>query len=209
MAGVASEPAAVIAVVVAATKFITLPLRLVRRRPRRGCCRLSRRQASEGPARAMVDHAQVNLRIKLKDQSGKMMTFVVESNAPMREVFDAYSERTGLNGLSLRFLLDGERVTPEQTPATLDLCDGDQIDCVRVQVGGKKTRSQKRGFSQSSHDSDKRQRGSHASEGSDAEPSEGERVKTKKLRPICNVESVRSCGESCPSLNVLLRCFIH
>ena len=74
----------------------------------------------------------------------------------------------------------GSLLNPKQTPATLDLCDGAQIDCVRVQIGGEKTGSQKRGFSQSSHDSDKRQRGSHASEGGDAEPSEGERVVTKQ-----------------------------
>lgn len=29
----------------------------------------------------------------------------------------------------MKFLLDGQRVVPDQTPAELDLEDGDQIDC--------------------------------------------------------------------------------
>jgi len=37
---------------------------------------------------------------------------------------------------SLRFLLDGERIEPDQTPKTLELEDNDQIDCVLEQTGG-------------------------------------------------------------------------
>jgi len=38
--------------------------------------------------------------------------------------------------MAVRFMLDGENIDPESTPATLDLDDDDQIDCFLAQVGG-------------------------------------------------------------------------
>ena len=38
--------------------------------------------------------------------------------------------------LAVRFMLDGENIDPEATPAGLDLDDDDQIDCFLAQVGG-------------------------------------------------------------------------
>ena len=37
---------------------------------------------------------------------------------------------------AVRFMLDGENIGPEATPAELDLDDDDQIDCFLAQVGG-------------------------------------------------------------------------
>ncbi len=37
---------------------------------------------------------------------------------------------------TVRFMLDGENIDPESTPAALDLEDNDQIDCFLAQVGG-------------------------------------------------------------------------
>ncbi len=54
----------------------------------------------------------------------------------MEKVFNAYAQRKGVQVTSLRFLLDGERVTGDQTPKMLELEDGDQIDAVLEQVGG-------------------------------------------------------------------------
>jgi hypothetical protein len=38
---------------------------------------------------------------------------------------------------SVRFMLDGENINPESTPADMDLEDDDQIDCFLAQVGGR------------------------------------------------------------------------
>jgi len=54
----------------------------------------------------------------------------------MSKVFATYAERKGVQAGSLRFLLDGERIEPEQTPKMLELEDNDQIDCVLEQTGG-------------------------------------------------------------------------
>ena len=54
----------------------------------------------------------------------------------MAKVFDTYASRKGVQSSSLRFLLDGETIKPEQTPKMLELEDQDQIDCMLEQTGG-------------------------------------------------------------------------
>jgi small ubiquitin-related modifier len=54
----------------------------------------------------------------------------------MSKVFETYASRKGVQSSSLRFLLDGERIEPYQTPQELDLDDQDQIDCMLEQSGG-------------------------------------------------------------------------
>lgn len=52
----------------------------------------------------------------------------------MQKVFDTYAQRKGIQVNSLRFLLDGEKIGPDQTPKMLELDDQDQIDCMLEQV---------------------------------------------------------------------------
>jgi small ubiquitin-related modifier len=54
----------------------------------------------------------------------------------MSKVFLTYANRKGVQLGSLRFLLDGERIEPDQTPKMLELDDQDQIDCMLEQSGG-------------------------------------------------------------------------
>ena len=54
----------------------------------------------------------------------------------MSKVFETYAQRKGVQINSLRFMLDGERIDPNQTPKMLELDDQDQIDCLLEQVGG-------------------------------------------------------------------------
>ena len=54
----------------------------------------------------------------------------------MAKVFDTYAQRKGIQTNSLRFLLDGDRVMPEQTPKMLEMEDQDQIDVMLEQTGG-------------------------------------------------------------------------
>jgi len=55
----------------------------------------------------------------------------------MQKVFDTYAQRKGIQKESMRFLLDGERIAPDQTPKMLELDDQDQIDCMLEQTGGR------------------------------------------------------------------------
>ena len=61
----------------------------------------------------------------------------VKKNTKMHKVFNAYATRKGVNESALRFLLDGERIAKDTTPAELDLEDQDQIDCLLEQTGGR------------------------------------------------------------------------
>ncbi|CAM9584695.1 unnamed protein product [Hapterophycus canaliculatus] len=54
----------------------------------------------------------------------------------MEKVFTTYATRKGVSVSALRFLLDGQRVAPEDTPTSLELEDQDQIDCMLEQQGG-------------------------------------------------------------------------
>lgn len=44
------------------------------------------------------------------------MTFKIKRQTVLKKLMDAYCERQGKSFESLRFLYDGERIRPEQTP---------------------------------------------------------------------------------------------
>ena len=50
-------------------------------------------------------------------------------------LFDEIANRYGTQASSLRFLLDDDRIDGNETICTLELDDGDTIDCVKEQTG--------------------------------------------------------------------------
>lgn len=80
--------------------------------------------------------APETITLKLKDQTGEEMFFKVKKNTKMSKIFDAYASRRGVNQSALKFLLDGERVAPDQTPKMLELENDDMIDVMIEAVGG-------------------------------------------------------------------------
>ncbi|CAM9866092.1 unnamed protein product, partial [Ectocarpus sp. 8 AP-2014] len=69
-------------------------------------------------------------------QTGEETYFKVKKTTRMEKVFTTYASRKGVSVSALRFLLDGSRVGPEDTPTSLELEDQDQIDCMLEQQGG-------------------------------------------------------------------------
>lgn len=69
-------------------------------------------------------------------QTGEETFFKIKKSTKMQKVFETYAQRKGVQVGSLRFMLDGERIDPQQTPKMLELDDQDQIDCLLEQVGG-------------------------------------------------------------------------
>jgi len=55
---------------------------------------------------------------------------------PSRQIFNAFCSRKALQPDAVRFLFDGSRINPNQTPKDLDMEDGDSIDAMMEQVGG-------------------------------------------------------------------------
>lgn len=70
-------------------------------------------------------------------QTGEETFFKIKKSTKMQKVFETYAQRKGVQVNSLRFMLDGERIDPSQTPKMLELDDQDQIDCLLEQVGGR------------------------------------------------------------------------
>ena len=48
----------------------------------------------------------------------------------LSKLMNAFCQRQGVNLNAVRFLFDGERIAPHQTPADLGMEDGDVIDAV-------------------------------------------------------------------------------
>ena len=59
--------------------------------------------------------------------------FKVKPTMRLQKIFDAYANRKGVAGDSLRFLFKGSRVDGEPTCADIGLEDGDQLDVENAQ----------------------------------------------------------------------------
>ena len=89
---------------------------------------------TEGGGDEAGNEQQVTIRVK--DSSGEEMFFKVKKETKMSKIFDAYANRKGVGQNSLRFMLDGVRIKPDETPKMLELEDNDQIDALLETVGG-------------------------------------------------------------------------
>mgnify|MGYP004706240453 CR=1 FL=1 len=78
---------------------------------------------------------QQHINLKVSDGSSEIY-FKIKRSTPMKRLMEAFCKRQGKSLDSLRFLSDGERVSPENTPDDLDLEDGDVIEAHREQIGG-------------------------------------------------------------------------
>ena len=76
------------------------------------------------------------LNISVRDANGRVEYFTVKPTTPLERVFNAWSTQVGVCAASVRFLWDGSRVRSDQTPADIDMEDGDQLDCMLEQQGG-------------------------------------------------------------------------
>ena len=73
-----------------------------------------------------VKDESLNIRLH-KVPEGDDTFFKVKTTTKLQKVFDAYATAK-YPGRDLRFLLDGKRLRGDQTPADVDMEDGDQID---------------------------------------------------------------------------------
>ena len=80
--------------------------------------------------------ADATINIKCVDQRGHELFFKLKATTPFSKMFDAYSNKTMVNVAALRFLFDGTRVSSSDTPAKLEMEDGDIVDVHMEQVGG-------------------------------------------------------------------------
>ena len=73
--------------------------------------------------------------IKVVDDTNEL-SFKLKRNMPIKKVMDAYCKRNSKNRDSIKFLFDGNRLSDENTPESMEMEDGDVIDVVLEQIGG-------------------------------------------------------------------------
>ncbi|MCJ1446159.1 MAG: hypothetical protein MMC23_006664 [Stictis urceolatum] len=83
------------------------------------------------PADAPSEH----LNIKVTDNNNEVF-FKIKRTTQLKKLMEAFCDRQGKTPASVRFLFDGTRVNPTDTPDTLDMADGDTLEVHQEQVGG-------------------------------------------------------------------------
>ncbi|KAF3910328.1 hypothetical protein ABW21_db0208142 [Orbilia brochopaga] len=76
-----------------------------------------------------------HLNIKVTDNNNEVF-FKIKRSTQLKKLMDAFCERQGKAPSSVRFLFDGSRVQPGDTPDTLDMQDGDTLEVHQEQIGG-------------------------------------------------------------------------
>ncbi|CDO92727.1 unnamed protein product [Kluyveromyces dobzhanskii CBS 2104] len=79
--------------------------------------------------------SETHINLKVSDGSSEIF-FKIKKTTPLKRLMEAFAKRQGKEIESLRFLYDGVRVLPDQTPEDLDMEDNDIIEAHREQIGG-------------------------------------------------------------------------
>ncbi|KAK4197747.1 ubiquitin-related domain-containing protein [Triangularia verruculosa] len=76
-----------------------------------------------------------HLNIKVTDNNNEVF-FKIKRSTKLEKLMTAFCERQGKTLQSVRFLFEGQRVQPSDTPDTLEMQDGDTLEVHQEQVGG-------------------------------------------------------------------------
>jgi len=79
--------------------------------------------------------ASEHLNIKVTDNNNEVF-FKIKRSTQLKKLMDAFCERQGKAPNSVRFLFDGSRVQPTDSPDKLDMQDGDTLEVHQEQIGG-------------------------------------------------------------------------
>ncbi|KXH25118.1 ubiquitin family protein [Colletotrichum simmondsii] len=82
-----------------------------------------------------VPPAVEHLNIKVTDNNNEVF-FKIKRSTKLDKLMTAFCERQGKAMNSVRFLFEGQRVQPTDTPDTLEMADGDTLEVHQEQVGG-------------------------------------------------------------------------
>jgi hypothetical protein len=86
-------------------------------------------------AAAAAAAANEHLNIKVTDNNNEVF-FKIKRSTKLEKLMTAFCERQGKTPASVRFLFEGQRVQPADTPDTLEMQDGDTLEVHQEQVGG-------------------------------------------------------------------------
>ncbi|KAG8215596.1 ubiquitin-related domain-containing protein [Butyriboletus roseoflavus] len=72
------------------------------------------------------DNAPIN--VKVVSSTGDEVFFKIKRNTKLSKLQGAYAAKVGKDVSSIRFLYDGNRISEDDTPSSLDMEDNDTID---------------------------------------------------------------------------------
>ncbi|KAG6006276.1 hypothetical protein E4U21_007158 [Claviceps maximensis] len=87
------------------------------------------------PERNDAPASSEHLNIKVTDNNNEVF-FKIKRSTKLEKLMNAFCERQGKSITSVRFLFDGSRVQPSDTPDALEMADGDTLEVHQEQVGG-------------------------------------------------------------------------
>ena len=74
------------------------------------------------------------IQLLVKDQSGGEVHFKVKTKTKFEKIMNAFCAKKSLEMSAVRFLFDGQRLNPQQTPADHGMEDNDVIDCAPCSI---------------------------------------------------------------------------
>lgn len=75
------------------------------------------------------------INLKVRDADGGTVQFKCKGTTPLEKLMKAFCSKQGLQFGAVKFLFDGNRIQPQQTPGDLDMEDLDVIDAQMEQQG--------------------------------------------------------------------------
>jgi len=73
----------------------------------------------------------IHLKVRRSDKQQKPLKFKIGKKSPMEKMFQAFiSQESTVPNQNIKFFFDGRRISPNETPETLELEDYDMIDAV-------------------------------------------------------------------------------
>lgn len=84
----------------------------------------------------MSGEQSTHIQLKVRDQHGTEVQFKIKRAAKLNKLMEAYCQRIGNQMAAVRFMMDGERINPDDTAEALGLDDEDMIDVAVEQTGG-------------------------------------------------------------------------
>ncbi|KAM7270257.1 hypothetical protein ACFE04_029471 [Oxalis oulophora] len=83
------------------------------------------------------DQAPAHVHLKVLSQDGNEVLFKVKRNSQLKILMNKYCDRQSVLINAIAFLYDGRRLRGEETPDELEMEDGDEIDAMLHQTGGR------------------------------------------------------------------------
>ncbi|GJP33338.1 hypothetical protein CLOM_g17882 [Closterium sp. NIES-68] len=93
-------------------------------------------QGNHGPDEKPKSEGQ-HINLKVKSQDGQEVFFKIRSTSTFKKLMQTYCDRQSIDMNAIAFLFDGRRLRPDQSPSDLEMEDGDEIDAMLHQTGGR------------------------------------------------------------------------